>query len=210
MENKKRVLTIKFYIMQRKLDYQNFDLQKVKLSDDGLDIHYFEKGGTKDKYNVECEGLPHPDLTNALDALKPFVAKLLLLTPGWDFARDNVKGDDDLVKEARDSGEAQNERFKVSGIVFVGSDKLAGIKVTGSLKVANGSIGMATTNITFSSEKLGYEQTVQELCEKVRAETYSYLFKNKKAHQDLLDQAEEQDEVEVIPISGQVDGKKAK
>lgn len=182
--------------MSRKLDYANFDLQKVKVTPDGLSIHYFEKGTHHDKYIIECEGQPHPDFTTALEAFQIIMAKRLNLLKGWDLAREGLKKNSDLLKEAMQGHKAEIERCKVSGIVWVGNDQLSGIKITGSLKCDTASVGMATPNITFASEKLGYEEEAQKLAEDIRKETYLYHFKNKKAQQDLLSQVEEAEETD--------------
>lgn len=180
----------------RKIEYQNFDLEKVKLSKDGIDISFYEKGGTSDKHSVECVGQPHPDLTGALDKLKIYFAKRIGLLTGWDFAREQLRDDLDKLKQAKDGFDNEVERVKVSGITFVGSAQLKGVKITGSLKCDLGSVGMATPNITFSSDKLGYEGEVEELCELIKKETYLYHFKQKRAQQDLLNQAEEAESAE--------------
>lgn len=190
----------------RKIEYQNFDLQKVKVSKDGLDIHFFEKGGTGDKHLVECTGQPHPDFTNALEKLKTYFAMRIGLLKGWDFAREELRGDSDKLKEAIAGYNAEVERCSVSGIVFVGSDQLSGIKITGSLKCEMGAVGMATPNITFASDKLGYENDVDELCETIKSETYLYHFKNKRAQQDLLDQVEEAENGEFELKGDETDG----
>lgn len=175
----------------RKIEYQDFDLTKCKITKEGLDFSFFEKGNGHNEYSVTCEGIAHPDLVNKLDELKEFMAKRLNLLTGWDFAREHLRSNMDLLQEAIKGYDAEVERCVVSGIVFVGSDQLKGIKITGSLKCSQGSFGLATPNITFSSEKLGYEKTVEEICEKIREEVYLYHFKNKRAQQNLMDQAEE-------------------
>lgn len=189
----------------RKLDYQNFDLVKMKINKDGVDMEYFEKGGQNDKYVVNCLGQAHPDLTSALDELKEIAAKRLCLVTGWDYAREELRVDLDKLKGAKDGYDLEVERFKPSGIVFVGKDGLRGVKITGSLKCGTASVGMAIPNITFASEKLGYEQEVEEICERIKKETWCYHFKNKRAQQDLLDQAEQADEQigELIDVSNE-------
>lgn len=178
----------------RKIDYQNFDLTKVKLTKDGLDFSFFEKGNGHNEYAVTCEGIPHPDLTNQLDKLKEYLAKRLDLLKGWDYAREHLRGNLDALQDAIKGYEAEVQRCNVSGISIVGQDQLRGVKITGSLKCLQGSVGLASPNITFSSEKLGYEKEVEEICEKIREEVYLYHFKNKRAQQDLVTQAEEAEE----------------
>lgn len=187
----------------RKLEYQNFDLQKVKVSKEGLNIEYYEKGGTFDKHSVECIGQPHPDFTEALESLQLYMAMRLGLLKGWDFAREQLKKKSELLQEAVKGYEDELSRCNVSGISFVGQEQLRGIKITGSLKCEYGSVGLATPNITFSSDKLGYESDVEDLCERVKSETYLYLFKSKKAQQDLVQQAEEaEQEQEEFKLNG--------
>ena len=69
-----------------------------------------------------------------------------------------------------------------------------------------GAVGMANPNITFASDKLGYENDVEELCETIKSETYLYHFKNKRAQQDLLDQVEEAENGEFQLKGDETDG----
>lgn len=179
---------------KRALNYENFDLQKVKLTKEGLNVEYYEKGGTFDKHMVEAVGQPHPDLTDSFESLQLYMALRLGMLKGWDFARENMRDDLELLKEAKQGYEDELSRCNVSGVSFVGQEQLKGIKITGSLKCDYGSVGLATPNITFSSDKLGYESDVEDLCEIIKKETFLYLFKNKKAQQDLIQQAEEAEE----------------
>lgn len=178
--------------MKTVLNYENFDLGKIKIDKKaGILFSFTEKGGNGKDYNVKDPNLAHPDLTNAIDKLKYYMAmRLNLIQPLEDIqallgknkeAHEKVE---ELISEAVD-------RCSVSGIVFVGSGSLAGVKITGSLKCNGGVVGMATPNIIFESDKLGYEEDVQDICEDIRKEVYNMHFKNKKAQLDLLDQAEE-------------------
>lgn len=176
---------------KRVLNYENFDLQKVKLTKEGINVEYYEKGGTFDKHTVEAVGLPHPDLIGAFESLQLYMAMRLGLLKGWDFAREQLKKKPESLQEAINGYEEELSRCNVSGIVFVEQEQLKGIKITGSLKCEYGAVGLATPNITFSSDKLGFEKDVEDLCEVAKKETFLYLFKNKKAQQDLVTQAEE-------------------
>lgn len=175
----------------RKLDFKNFDLEKVKLTSEGLSVTYYEKGTNAVKHMIECEGEPHPDMNEKFNLLQPYMARRLDLLAGWDFARENTRKDPEALAQAVENYNKCVERCKVSGIVYVGKDQLRGIKITGSVKCNESSVGLATPNITFSSEKLGFEQDVEDICEQIRSEVYLYVFSHKRAQEDLIKQIEE-------------------
>lgn len=178
----------------RKLDFKDFDLQKVKANSDGVHIEFYEKGNGNLKHTVDCSEEPHPDFITSLKALQLYFAMRIGILDGWNFARENLKKDQELLKDAISGYDSEIERCSVFGIAYVGSDQLRAVKITGALKCKNGSVGMATPNITFSSDKLGYEDDVKDLCDVVMKECYNYAFKNKRAQQDIMTQIEEQDE----------------
>lgn len=170
----------------RKLELKHFDLSKAKLSKKGMDVIFFENGN---KHTDEYNGEPHTDLIQLFDRLKLYMAMRLDLLSGWDFAREKCKKDNEALQEAITSHKDCINRCKISGISIVGENSLRAVKITGSVKCGDSSVGLATPNINFASEKLGYEQDVDSLCEEIREEVYNYVFNNKRAQLDLEDEA---------------------
>lgn len=171
---------------RRLLEYKDFDLIKMKLTDKGVYVEHHENGtepGT-DKRNGEYQ--PHPDLLNALDALKLYMATRLGLLEGWDFAREHLKNSKNHLKSAIMKHEEVIERMNVNGITYVGEGETRGVMITGSIQTPKGgSTGLAVPKITFGKEVLGYETEVEELCGEIRKETYGYRFQKKKLQEDI-------------------------
>lgn len=181
-------------VNKRSLEFQNFDLQKVKVTKEGINVDFYEKGNGNDKHTIECVGIAHPDLINAVASLDLYLALRLDILSGWDFARENTRDNLEVLAQAKKGYDDAIERCKTSGISYAGNGQLRAVKITGTLKCGNQSIGLASPNVTFSSEKLGYEKDVESICDKINEEVYNYIFKNKRAQQDLVQQAEEAEE----------------
>lgn len=170
---------------KRALNYEEFDLHKLKNSGGNLQIVYFEKSGTKDSITVDSENTPHPDLTDALAALSPYCAHILQLQKGWDYAREELRENPDKLTGAVNGAKEADKLIKVSGISLSGEGQNASVKITGSLKCLNGAMGFATPLVRFANSAMAIEQTIEGLCEKVRAEAYNFIFKGKVADPKL-------------------------
>jgi len=186
---------------QRQLEYQCFDLVKVKLAKDGPIIEHHETGLDAGTTIKEGEVQPHPDLITALDKLKTYAAQRLGILEGWDFAREHTKSDLDILKLAVDGHMEAQFRYNVNGITIVGDGDKRGVMITGSLNLPKGgSIGMAISKITFGSEKLGYENEVEEICEEIRKECYAYRFQAKKLQLDIETEIEKEENPDLFII----------
>lgn len=170
----------------RKLEYQHFDLRKIKMQKKGADVDHHEGGSDAGIVSKIGETTPHPDLQKALDALKPIMARRLGLLCGTDVAREIAKGDLDKYQIALDKEKEVINRCNVNGLTFVGSGDKFGVMITGSILLPeNGSVGLAVSKITFAEDVLGYEKECEQLCENVKKEVYAYRFQNKKAQLDI-------------------------
>lgn len=169
----------------RKLEYKNFDLDNVKATKDGLTVVFYEKGGSSNKHTIVCEGDPHPHFKDALAALGGYYALALELQSGWDYARENLRDEGELLKGAILGAERETTRCLITGVSYLGDIETLGAKIIGSLKCNNNWVKISTPKILFAGTKLGYEQTVMDLCEKVKAETYNYVFNSKRAQLSL-------------------------
>ena len=185
---KNRIMTTKTKEVQqtRKLEYKFFDLQKFKVTKKGVDITHLETGEEGGKITKEGKAHPHPDLKTKMDELKLYMAARLGLLVGWDYSRQHLKSADDVLQGAIDGHNESVENCNVNGLTFVGEGDTVGVLITGSIKVPNGgSTGLAVPKITFSSDKLGYETEVEEICEDIKKEIYAYRYQHKKAQLDI-------------------------
>lgn len=170
----------------RQLEYQHFDLIKVKITKDGADVTHHESGNDAGQLTKIGEVQPHPDLQASLDELAPFMAQRIGILDGWDFSREHTKKDLEVLKMAMDGHKEAISRCNVNGITFLGDGETYGVMITGSLKLPKGgSIGMAVSKITFGKDVLGYETEVEEICEKIKKEVYAYRFQSKKLQLDI-------------------------
>lgn len=175
-------------------EYENFELHSCKLTDKGLDVKHTERGSMlPGPNNKEGKVEAHPDLVNALDALKPYVAdkiglidplnKMLLFLGEMEQAEEHVKQQKQDILE----------RVRITGFSYEGEGDLAGVNIKGYLKFPKlGGTGFATGKISFASKTLGYETEVKDLCETATREVYAYRYENKKAQLDIETQAKNQ------------------
>lgn len=176
---------------RRTIEFQHFDLMKFKITKEGVDVTHHESGDDPGGMTKTGESQPHPDLKKKMDELKLYMATRLGLLEGWDFAREHLKGDLDLLKIAIDARKEIIDRCNINGLTFLGEGETLGVSITGSLAVPKGgSIGMAVPKITFDSDKLGYEKEVQQICEEIKSEVYQYRFQSKKAQLDIKTEIE--------------------
>lgn len=192
--------------MKNKLELKNFELVKVKKNaKGGLDVSYYEKDNNNELFSVESDNAVHPDFSAKLDEFKELFASSLGILQGWDFARENNRKNDEKLAEAVRCYKEEINRVSVSGLVLVGKDQYLGVKVTGSLKCVSGNVGLSSPNIRFESDNVGVEENAESLFYELQQEVFMYVFKSKKAQQDLLDQIdvvyEEQEGLNTMKIA---------
>jgi hypothetical protein len=186
---------------RRTLEFQHFDLMKFKITKDGVDVTHHEKVNESFIQTTSGEYQPHPDLKAKMDELKLYMATRLGLLEGWDFSREYLKGDLDLLKLAIASHKETIDRCNVNGLTFLGEGETYGVAITGSIAVPKGgSVGMSVPKITFGSDKLGYEKEVQQICEQIKSEVYQYRFQAKKAQLDIETEAEKVEKPDLFLI----------
>ncbi|MCK5342979.1 MAG: hypothetical protein KAR20_06225, partial [Candidatus Heimdallarchaeota archaeon] len=169
----------------RRLEYQHFDLRKFKVTKDGVDVTHHEGGIDAGEIIKKGEVQPHPDLKKMMDLLQIYMATRLGLLEGWDFCREHI--DREMEEMAIKGHKDAIERCNVNGLTFVGEGELAGVMITGSIKVPHsGSTGLSVPKITFKSDTLGYEKEVQTLCEEIKKEVFAYRYQSKKHQLDLV------------------------
>lgn len=174
----------------RILEYQHFDLAKFKVTDKGVDVSHYDRLSNSGKNTLEGKETPHPDLQNALDKLSLYMAQRLGLLDGWDFSRDQLRGDLEKLQMAKQGHEEMVKRCHLNGFTYVGDGETRGVQFTGNVKLKDGgSVGLAVGKITFGKDVLGYEDDVEQLCEDVKVEVYAYRFQSKKAQLDVETEA---------------------
>lgn len=192
-ETEEQTSTVLTESLKRTIELQQFDMQSLKVLDGIVKVKFYERDNGNREHNIDSKELPHPDLADSLSGLKLYVADILGLTDGWNYAREHVRdmSKPEVLKEAVKMHDAEIERVKITGISFTGSGDNSGLKISYYLKCKTGGIGMASPTITFSSDKLGTEEAIKDIAEDVRIEAFKYLFQGKKLQKDLLDEIDE-------------------
>jgi hypothetical protein len=179
----------------KKLEFKAFDLQKLKVnSKGGLDLSWYEKGNGNELFSVSSDNQPHPDFIASLGGCKELLAVSLGLLSGWEFARENNRKNDEVLRDAVRQYNEEIERCNVTGLVLVGKDQYLGIKVTGSIKCIVGSVGLASPSIKFESDEMGVEERARELFDEISQEVWLYIFKEKRAQLGMFPDANLEDE----------------
>lgn len=78
---------------RRVMPLSAFDLKKAKITKDGVDVTHHETGTDAGEITKSGEVQPHPDLQDALDGLKLYMATRLGLLTGWDHCRESLRRD---------------------------------------------------------------------------------------------------------------------
>lgn len=189
---------------KRVIPYADFDLLKVKYnSKEGIEAVYFDKSTGRKNTVKDSDHQPHPHFFESLKELAPHVVHVLGLQRGWDVAREELRDNSEGLQKAMQGAKEADKSFTVSGIAFSGEGKNASVKITGSLKCLTGAVGMASPLINFQNNALAIEQTVQALCEKVKEETYNFIYCGKvdsKQEEMEFDEASDPDKDQ--PIKG--------
>lgn len=188
----------------RILEYKNFELVSFKVTDKLVTIKHHEGGLDPVTMSAEFEHQIHPEFREKLDQLKLYATQVIGTLEGWDYCRDNLTlNNEEASKGAVEGHKTAVSRFSVGGFSFQGEGDTLGVKITGSLKTPKaGSIGMALPKITFSSEKLGIEDEVMEICEEIKKEVYSYRFQGKKLQTDIETEIAKQEHPELFEEPG--------
>lgn len=180
----------------RILEEQHFDLRSFKASDDGVQMKYYNLLFPDAEESPNIKHTPHPDLQAKMDKLKPHFAKKIGILEGWDFARENLRENLDLLEVAKSKYDQTVESCKITGLSFTGETDTYGVAIVGYLKfpkqggsgISSGKISLS--DYTLSKLPLGYEQEVYDICQEIRHEIYSYRFLGKKHQTDIETEAE--------------------
>ena len=178
---------------------KKYSLKKFKVTKVGVDVSFEENSTDPGTNNKEGKYLPHPDLKIAMNKLQLYMATRLGLLMGWDYAREHLKGIDDVKEGAMNGHKQEVDMCNVTGLTFLGEGETYGVSITGSVKCPiSGSTGLAVPKITFGKTDLGYEDEVEELCEEIKKEIYAYRFQQKKYQTDVVSEAEKVENPELF------------
>jgi hypothetical protein len=162
------------------------ELKKVSLKDDGtLSAEYVEKKESAEgietiTHKINCEGQRHPDLDNLVEELKPYV----LMNMGITAIATKVATD---VLNVEKLGKVENavkekvlipvrQRVEVIGISIAGNEQLKGVVISAKFKGFNDAFcAVNTPRICYESEKLGFEQDVEEIVSRLETEVFRYI-----------------------------------
>lgn len=171
---------------------EDFNLCKVKVDSSGkAEITYLEsvEGGFVKTHIVSSPVVCHPDLRDALNALKSPMAKgndLLLTLPA-------------IPPKLKDAANSLEKIFKkvddeiidgvtITGIALSGDDENRAMVITGKRKANHTEVAINTPKITLKGEVFGFETSLQPIIDKIIEETFEYLNNHKSAQLSILDE----------------------
>lgn len=119
---------------------------------------------SKTLYNYQ----PHVDLTNVLEMYKPMLALV--------FHYENP----DII-----------EKIEITGLSFNGTKDKRGLVISGTiLSLNNRAMALNSESIKYSSTKYGFEDSLEEMEEKIVDEVYQFIFEGKKGQLSMFSDAE--------------------
>ncbi len=172
--------------MNRKLSIKDFELKSLKLnSKGGLIVDWFDLNKKNDLLSVESDSIPHDDLTDKLEELKSVFAESLGLLSGWNFARDNVRSNEERLREAIMYYNEEVNRCIVSGITLTNN----GIKINGTLDCDGAKIPIKSPIISLEDNDSEMSLDAKGIVEDLVKEVWSFIYAGKR-DADLFNQKE--------------------
>lgn len=161
-------------------------LTKLRLKDDGtVKLSYIEKRDTPNgietiTHESDCEGQRSPDLDAVANELKPYVLMNMGITAlAEQLSRNILKKDKLSVSEKSIKDNTVDPFLKRTEIVSVsvsGQDGLRGAVISAKFKGLNDSFcAVSTPRICYESDKLGFEEDVEDIMRRLEAEAFRYL-----------------------------------
>ena len=154
------------------MEKENFILSKLRMQNNGgVKIRYEiveHDGGITytEKFNIESSKLVHHDLLELLSSLRYIVGKMFHVT-------------DETVAE----------RFiDVTGISFSGMADKAGVIIYARITSDNeAQINVSTPRIILSGTMLGFEDKLSDICRRIHAEAYKFIFEGNITPLEVLE-----------------------
>ena len=175
----------------RIMEEQHFDLKSFKSSDDGIKMRYFNLLFPNSEEEPNVKITPHPDLQSKMDKLKPYFADKIGILEGWNFAREHLRDNLELLDLAKKKHDEAVSGCKITGLSYTGEGDTFGISITGYHKFPKkGGSGISSGKISLSDKALekktlGYEDEVLEICKEIKHELYAFRFLGKKKQMDI-------------------------
>jgi hypothetical protein len=176
-----------------------FELQKLKIlkGASGVNVDFAVSGNDSVPtvvHHVENPTFAHPDLLNAVNAIKELLVKAIgkesihteRVIAGL---KSNFKKETtylELEKLFEDHYIAELQKVTVTGVAISGYDQNRGAIITGTYLCKNGSkIALNSPRVRFEGELFGWEKVLDEACQVIAHEAYEYTFKDKQAQQTI-------------------------
>jgi len=186
---------------------ENFQLKKVKLSDDlGVEATYHEKvmneGSAYWVENTKKNMIPrHNDMDIAAEKFKIHVARIYgMLALGL------YKEEKEMSKREKQLLEATLNDMTILSISISGSEESLGVVISAKKTVfGNKIIVMNTPLMKFADEKYDFCYDLGEAVQKFTKEVWDYLFKRKYAQLELAFGGDDEPSEEVTKISENIE-----
>jgi len=172
------------------LDRDNFKVKKVRVSDEGVEATFQETriiaGQTHIiEHDAKAKYLPHPDLTGFMEDLKIYLYKAYGINVGFDLALNYSKGGQ--KQKCEQSKTDVLAEIEVTAISVSGTGDLKGAVISGkTISFNDAKVAMNTPRIVFKSEKLGFEQEVEQKIGLIESEVYKYFYEAKSSQESLF------------------------
>jgi len=173
--------------MSKTVAYGDFDLIKVKVEGKKVEATYYEKSRPNKEQRPKCIDIPHNDLLNAFNdnVGKEVFATSLGMLEGWDFAREHNRKNLETLEIARRKWAEEVTRFEVAEVEFVGDEETTGLRLKGKLDCESSKPKIESPLFVFDEASEEIKQRANDWAEKIKAEVWSYLFKDKMGQTKL-------------------------
>lgn len=163
-----------------KPNFENFQLQKVKLlKNGGLSVHYdvveLIDGATfVNRYTVDNNIDVHDDLKHLFSTLRVYVAQAI--------------GMDEIFKDQETSKMQEHlDKIKVTDVAISGKGDNVGVVISSILStLGNLATKITTPRLKLKGEITGEDPMLAGLVTILQQEVYAYLFEGKKAKMELF------------------------
>lgn len=164
--------------MNKKLELKNFDLRNLKVNPKGLlEIEWFDITKPQDALTVNSDSKPHDDLLEKLNEFRTPFAKSLQLLDGWDMARENVRKNDELLKEAVRRYNEEIMRLNLSEVSI--TEK--GVYLKGTLACDDVNIKVSSPYIKFDDQESDMGSQSKIIIDELIKEVWRFIYADKRA-----------------------------
>ena len=197
--------------MSRKVILEKFELRSVKLNNKkGLDVSFFDLDYTNKLLEEKSNNKASIDFYNAFNQLKEVFAYSLGYHNGWNFARENNRKNEDVLKKSILFWKDEIDKFAISQVTLMGVSNSLGIKINGTMKTELGFVKVTSPVIRFDSdvndandESIMLGDLAETAFNQIQLEVYYYCMTNKTDGEFHFteDEEEEEEEDDIIESS---------